>query len=89
MGDTIQISSLPDGISGDAEPSSEMTLPSSDQPVDLEKTLDQIEKKMIRGALDQSNGIINKAAKQLNLSFRYMRYRIKKHKLKGKEETDD
>ena len=89
VGDTIQISSLPDGISGDAEPSSEMTLPSSDQPVDLEKTLDQIEKKMIRGALDQSNGIINKAAKQLNLSFRSMRYRIQKHKLKGKEETDD
>ena len=88
-GDTIQISSLPEGISGDAEPSSEVALPSGDQPVDLEKTLDQIEKKMIRGALDQSNGIINKAAKQLNLSFRSMRYRIQKHKLKGKEETDD
>ena len=88
-GDTIQISSLPEGITGDTEPSSEVTLPSSDQPVDLEKTLDQIERKMIRGALDQSNGIINKAAKQLNLSFRSMRYRIQKHKLKGKEETDN
>ncbi len=88
-GETIHISSLPEGISGAAEPSSEVTLPSSDQPVDLEKTLDQIEKKMLSGALDQSNGIINKAAKQLNLSFRSMRYRIQKHKLKGKEESDD
>ena len=88
-GDTIQVSSLPEGISGNAEPISEVTLPSTDQPVDLEKTLDQIEKKMISGALDQSNGIINKAAKQLNLSFRSMRYRIQKHKLKGKEEPDD
>jgi two-component system response regulator PilR (NtrC family) len=87
-GDTIQVSSLPEGISGDAEPSTEMTLPSTDQPMDLEKTLDQIERKMISGALDQSNGIINKAAKQLNLSFRSMRYRIQKHKLKGKDEPD-
>ncbi len=87
--DTIQVSSLPEAVSGTTEPSSEVMLPSNDQPVDLEKTLDQIEKKMLSGALDQSNGIINKAAKQLNLSFRSMRYRIQKHKLKGKEETDD
>jgi two-component system, NtrC family, response regulator PilR len=88
-GDTIQTSSLPEAVSGAPEPSSEVSLPSNDQPVDLEKTLDQIEKKMLSGALDQSNGIINKAAKQLNLSFRSMRYRIQKHKLKGKDETDD
>lgn len=87
--DTIQVSSLPENISGAVEPSSEVKMPSSDQPVDLEKTLDQIEKKMISGALDQSNGIINKAAKQLNLSFRSMRYRIQKHKLKGKEDPSD
>ncbi|GJL79870.1 MAG: acetoacetate metabolism regulatory protein AtoC [Nitrospinaceae bacterium] len=88
-GDMIQVASLPDGITGEAESASNVVLPSADQPVDLEKTLDQIEMKMIRGALDQSNGIINKAAKQLNLSFRSMRYRIQKHKLKGKEEEDD
>jgi two-component system, NtrC family, response regulator PilR len=89
MEDVIQVSSLPGGISGSKKPDSDMVLPSTDQPVDLEKTLDQIEKKMLLGALDQSNGIINKAAKQLNLSFRSMRYRIQKHKLKGKEEADD
>ena len=87
--DMIQVSSLPGGISGNKESASDVVLPPSDQPVDLEKTLDQIEKKMLLGALDQSNGIINKAAKQLNLSFRSMRYRIQKHKLKGKEEADD
>lgn len=87
-GDMIQTSSLPDGISGAAKLASDVILPSSGQPVDLEKTLDQIEKKMIRGALDQSNGIINKAAKHLNLSFRSMRYRIQKHKLRGREEME-
>ena len=52
--------------------------------VDLEETLNQIEKKMIANALIRSDGIINKAAKKLNLSFRSMRYRIEKHKLKNK-----
>ena len=88
-GDMIRASSLPDGVSGATESASNVILPTTDQPVDLEKTLDQIEKKMIRGALDQSNGIINKAAKHLNLSFRSMRYRIQKHKLKGREEPED
>jgi len=57
--------------------------------VDLEKTLDQIEKKMITNALMRSDGIINKAAEHLNLSFRSLRYRIEKHKLKGKSKNKD
>jgi len=60
-----------------------------DDPIDLEKTLDQIEKKIIRGALNQTNGIINKAAERLNLSFRSMRYRIQKHKLKDVVDLHD
>ncbi len=87
--DVIQESSLAGGISGEKKSASDRALPPNDQPVDLEKTLDQIEKKMLLGALDQSNGIINKAAKQLNLSFRSMRYRIQKHKLKGREDADE
>ena len=51
--------------------------------------LDQIEKKMIANALMRSDGIINKAAEKLNLSFRSMRYRIEKHKLKGKPRNKD
>ncbi|MFQ5451555.1 MAG: sigma-54-dependent transcriptional regulator [Nitrospinaceae bacterium] len=83
-GDEIRVSSLPDEITTPSTLAGER-FPSLDhKPIDLEKTLDQIEKDMIRGALDQANGIIIKAAKQLNLSFRSMRYRIQKHKLKGK-----
>jgi len=44
---------------------------------------------MIVNALMRSDGIINKAAKNLNLSFRSMRYRIEKHKLKNKGKTND
>ena len=58
-------------------------------PVDLEKTLDNIEKSMLLGALSKSDGMINKAAKLLNLSFRSMRYRVKKHNINAKSEGNE
>ena len=81
--------SLPDELLGQISPD-KIKVPEMDQNnIDLEKTLDQIEKKMIVNALMRSDGIINKAAKNLNLSFRSMRYRIEKHKLKNKGKTND
>ncbi|UCD12300.1 MAG: sigma-54-dependent Fis family transcriptional regulator [Nitrospinaceae bacterium] len=83
MDRTVHVSSLPAEIVDRSEPLDDL-IPSLDaENIDLEKTLDQIEKKIIRGALNQTNGIINKAAERLNLSFRSMRYRIQKHKLKN------
>jgi transcriptional regulator with PAS, ATPase and Fis domain len=80
----IRKTSLPDELLGQLSPD-KTQVPELDQNnIDLERTLDQIEKKMIANALIRSDGIINKAAKKLNLSFRSMRYRIEKYKLKGK-----
>ncbi|MZH04545.1 MAG: sigma-54-dependent Fis family transcriptional regulator [Nitrospinae bacterium] len=80
-GELIQKSSLPEEIFG-IVPGGQIQVPNlSKESIDLERTLNQIEKTMISNALVQSDGIINKAAKQLNLSFRSMRYRIQKHKL--------
>ncbi|MBI4390231.1 MAG: sigma-54-dependent Fis family transcriptional regulator [Nitrospinae bacterium] len=83
-GDLIQASGLPEEIRMGREGDSDAIPSIGDQPVDLEKTLDQIEKKMILRALDKTDGIVHKAAKLLNLSFRSMRYRVQKHNLKGK-----
>jgi two-component system, NtrC family, response regulator PilR len=86
-GESIQKSSLPEEIFG-AIP--QIQVPTMDkEKIDLERTLDQIEKKMLSNALVQADGIINKAAKQLNLSFRSMRYRIQKHQLKGKSKDNE
>ena len=86
-GESIQKASLPDEIVC-AIP--QIQIPSMDkEKIDLERTLDQIEKKMLSNALVQADGIINKAAKQLNLSFRSMRYRIQKHQLKGKSKDNE
>ncbi len=76
--------SLPDELLGKLFPNKIQIPELGENNIDLERTLDQIEKKMIANALLRSDGIINKAAKKLNLSFRSMRYRIEKHKLKGK-----
>ncbi len=85
----IRKTSLPDELLGQPSPD-KIQVPGLDQTdIDLEKTLDQIEMKMIANALMRSDGIINKAAEKLNLSFRSMRYRIGKHKLKDKSKNDD
>ncbi len=85
----IRKTSLPDELLGQFSPD-KIQVPGLEQSdIDLEKTLDQIEKKMIANALMRSDGIINKAAEKLNLSFRSMRYRIEKHKLKDKSKNDD
>ena len=80
----IRKTSLPDELLGQLSPDKTQAPELDQNNIDLERTLDQIEKKMIANALIRSDGIINKAAKKLNLSFRSMRYRIEKHKLKGK-----
>ncbi|MFQ5672591.1 MAG: sigma-54-dependent transcriptional regulator [Nitrospinales bacterium] len=88
--DVIQVSSLPEEISSQAGKAPEVALSFDQQrTIDLEETLIGIEKKMIVGALEQTGGIMNKAAKLLNLSFRSMRYRIQKHKIKGKFEIEE
>ncbi len=84
--DRIQLSSLPDEIIHGHSTVSEWGTPPLDQegPIQLEATLDQIERRLLQSALDKTGGMIHKAADMLDLSFRSMRYRIQKHKIKGK-----
>ncbi len=50
----------------------------ADEGLDLEKHLEEVEKKYIRTALQKCDGNITKAARLLQTSFRSLRYRIKK-----------
>ncbi len=88
--DLIGVSSLPEEIFQAPTPADNL-IPSiaGDDPIDLEKTLDNIEKSMLLGALNKTDGMINKAAKLLNLSFRSMRYRVKKHNINAKSEGNE
>lgn len=59
--------------------------------VDLEKILGQIEKELLIKAMHTSCGVKKRAAKLLGITFRSMRYRAEKHDLKAllDDESDD
>jgi two-component system response regulator PilR (NtrC family) len=63
----------------------------TDDGVDLDKIIGQIEKELIIKSIHQANGIKKRAAKLLNITFRSMRYRIEKYNLGtvGDDELDE
>lgn len=53
----------------------------TDEGVELDKVMGQIEKELIIKAIHQAGGVKKKAAKLLKITFRSMRYRIEKYNL--------
>lgn len=51
----------------------------TEEGVDLDKIIGQIEKELLIKAIHTAEGIKKRAAKLLNISFRSMRYRVNKH----------
>lgn len=49
--------------------------------IDLDKVIGQIEKELLVKAIHATNGVKKRAAKLLNISFRSMRYRVEKYNL--------
>ena len=78
-GEIILPESLPEKIQSSGEkiiPNSLLTLPP--EGIDLEKTLADIEKKLLKEALIRTKGNKTKAAQLLGISFRSFRYRLAK-----------
>lgn len=63
----------------------------TEEGLDLDKVMGQIEKELLVKAIHAAGGIKKRAAKLLNISFRSMRYRIEKYNLGivGDDELDD
>jgi two-component system response regulator PilR (NtrC family) len=63
----------------------------TEEGVDLDKIVGQIEKELIIKAIHTANGVKKKAAKLLNITFRSMRYRVEKYNLGSisDDELDD
>ncbi len=53
----------------------------------LDAVLEQVEYHLLRDALDQAAGVKTEAAKILGITFRSLRYRLKKHKLDDEREN--
>ena len=57
--------------------------------VDLDKVMGQIEKELLIKAIHTAGGVKKKAAKLLNITFRSMRYRVEKYNLGTTDDLDD
>ena len=53
----------------------------TEEGIDLEKVIGQIEKELLVKAIHAANGVKKRAAKLLSISFRSMRYRVEKYNL--------
>jgi two-component system response regulator PilR (NtrC family) len=65
------------GFTAEAKEYPELT----DQGVDMEKVLSDLEKQYLLKALEKSNGVKTEAAKMLNLSFRSFRHKLHKYNI--------
>lgn len=78
----IDIHHLPDNVKQKASVKSiDSTLSLPEQGVSLDEIMDVYEKQWLEQALAKTKGVKKHAAKLLNISFRSMRYRLKKHNL--------
>ncbi len=81
-GDMLTEAVLPEPEARQRVPSSRnYDLELSDDGIDLEKTVEDIEKEMITRALKKAGGVKKKAAELLGLSFRSMRYKLSKYEI--------
>ena len=53
-----------------------------DEGLDLEKRLEEIERRYLLAAIDKTEGHLTNAAKLLGISFRAIRYKVKKYGLR-------
>ena len=53
--------------------------------IDLESTLEKVEKRLILDALRMAKGVRTEAAKLLHISFRSIRYKLDKYSISDKE----
>ncbi len=56
---------------------------------DLEEVLAELERRLLVGALERAGGVRKRAAGLLGITFRSIRYRLKKHGLDSDEADDD
>jgi len=89
-GNLISVGSLPEAIQmPEAIPEAEEVAELPKEGIDLERALADIERYYIERALHRTGGAKKKAAEMLNLSFRSMRYRLKKLDIAKPSEPGD
>jgi len=87
-GRVIGLGDLPPQLSGMAGAPTPALLDLPAEGTRLDDILSEVERRLILASLDRTGGIRTRAADLLGISFRSLRYRMKKHGL-GDEEEDE
>ncbi|MFN9069223.1 MAG: sigma-54-dependent transcriptional regulator [Bdellovibrionales bacterium] len=90
-GSTILPESLPPLVSTPSgrKMASSHEIEVTDDGVDLDKVMGQIEKELLIKAIHTAGGVKKRAAKLLNITFRSMRYRVEKYNLGTVDDLDE
>jgi len=80
-GDMLSAESLPESVRRERPSRGPELVDIPDEGLDLETTLDDLERRYLQRALDRTGGVQTKAAELLRMTFRQFRYKLQKHSL--------
>ncbi len=80
-GDMLGADSLPDSVRRERPAREPEMIDLPDEGLDLESTLDDLERRYLLRALERTRGVQTKAAELLRMTFRQFRYKLQKHSL--------
>jgi len=80
-GEMVGLESLPESVRRERPAREPEVLDLPEEGVDLEATLDDLERRYLRIALERTGGVQTKAAELLRMTFRQFRYKLQKHSL--------
>jgi two-component system response regulator PilR (NtrC family) len=88
-GDMLGVESLPETLRRERPVKGMEAVELPEDGLDLEATLDTIERGYLQRALDRTGGVQTKAAELLKMTFRQFRYKLQKHSLVRKGSGGD
>src|SRR6266545_176116 len=80
-GDMLNVDALPESVRRERPVREAELVDLPDEGLDLEATLDELERRYLQRALDRTRGVQTKAAELLKMTFRQFRYKLQKHSM--------
>src|SRR6202158_1843497 len=80
-GDMLGANALPESVRRERPTRGPELVDMPEEGLDLEATLDDLERRYLQRALDRTSGVQTKAAELLRMTFRQFRYKLQKHSL--------
>ena len=88
-GDMLGAEALPESVRRERPSRGPELVDIPDEGLDLEATLDDLERRYLQRALDRTGGVQTKAAELLRMTFRQFSYKLQKHSLAKRGAASD